>query len=206
MKYPKLRELKEAITALFKGPYTTKFPKVPYTAPESYRGAPKYSEEKCVGCRACEYACPADAIETIDKVDKGKGIGIRKLIVHYDICQFCGTCERVCITEEGTKLSNEYDLATTDKTQAKDEVEKELVVCEVCGEVIGCKDHLLWLADRLGPLVYTNPTLLLAAKENLSLYKPTRSKQKEVPLTRADYLRILCPKCKREIFITEEWK
>lgn len=206
MRYPKLRELKEAIITLFRPPYTTKFPKVPYKAPPSYRGAPRYDEKKCIGCKACYYACPADAIETIDEIDKEKGKGRRRFTVHYDICQFCGTCERVCINKGGISLSNEYNLATTDRMRIKEEIEKELLACEACCEVVGCKEHLLWLVEKLGPLAYTNPTLLLAMKENLGLYKPTRFKEKETPFRREDYMRILCPACKRKIFITEEWK
>ena len=41
MKKPKLRELKEAVTALIRGPYTDKFPKTPAVIPERFRGKPK---------------------------------------------------------------------------------------------------------------------------------------------------------------------
>ncbi len=37
---PKLRELKEAVTALIMGPYTSKFPKVMPVMPEHFRGTP----------------------------------------------------------------------------------------------------------------------------------------------------------------------
>ncbi|GAJ10677.1 unnamed protein product, partial [marine sediment metagenome] len=66
MKYPKLRELKEAITALIKGPYTTKFPKIPAPAAPAYRGKPEFSQEECVVCGACANVCPAKAIEIVE--------------------------------------------------------------------------------------------------------------------------------------------
>ena len=62
MKKPKLRELKEAITALVKGPYTSKFPKVAPTVPEHFRGTPTYVPDECVGCGSCGQVCPAGAI------------------------------------------------------------------------------------------------------------------------------------------------
>ncbi|KAF5434557.1 hydrogenase-4 component H [Candidatus Methanophagaceae archaeon] len=37
MKYPKLRELVEAIKAVLKGPYTSKFPKKPYVPHPNFR-------------------------------------------------------------------------------------------------------------------------------------------------------------------------
>ena len=67
MRKPKLRELKEAVTALVKGPYTSKFPKVAPTVPEHFRGTPTYVEEDCVGCGSCAQVCPAGAIEIVDE-------------------------------------------------------------------------------------------------------------------------------------------
>jgi len=206
MKLPSLfqfRILKEALTALFTGPYTTKFPYQPYTAPEAYRGAPEYSEEGCVGCKACVEACPALAIEYKDKVDKGKKTGKRTLTLDYATCQFCGTCERVCITEEGIKLSNKYDLAVLDKKDAVIETEKELALCELCGEIITTKAHLQWLVKKLGALAFTNPNLVLANQEQISaLQKKLPPEEKEI--TRADQMRLLCPKCRRKVFLKEE--
>ena len=44
MKKPKLRELKEAVTALWKGPYTIDFPRSPSPVAAEYRGKPEYQE------------------------------------------------------------------------------------------------------------------------------------------------------------------
>ena len=62
MKWPKLRELKEAIKALIVGPYTSSFPKEPFHPHPNFRGQPKFNQDKCVGCLACEEVCPVGAI------------------------------------------------------------------------------------------------------------------------------------------------
>ena len=69
---PKLRELKEAIKALIIGPYTSKFPKEPHKPHPNFRGQPKFNDQKCVGCLACEEVCPVAAIAHKDKIDGEK--------------------------------------------------------------------------------------------------------------------------------------
>ena len=69
MKYPKLRELKEAIIALVKGPYSSDFPRKPHHPAKRFRGKPEYSNEGCIACTACSLVCPARAIEFRDVVD-----------------------------------------------------------------------------------------------------------------------------------------
>jgi len=70
MKLPKARELVEAVKALVKGPYTSKFPAKPHVPYPSFRGQPKYDPDKCVGCLACEQVCPAEAIGHRDETGR----------------------------------------------------------------------------------------------------------------------------------------
>lgn len=202
MRYPKLRELREAIKAVIKGPYTTKFPFAPHTPAEKFRGKPVPDDEWCVGCGACVEVCPSGAIELIDE----PSTATRRIIWHYDDCIFCGQCEAICITEKGVRLSNEYDLAVFDRGSLFSEQKKELIICEKCGQVIGTKKHLLWLARKLGPLAYSNFPLILTAQRELEIAKeiplePLPAK----PVTRSDIFRILCPKCRRQSLLFDQY-
>jgi hydrogenase-4 component H len=179
MRAPKLRELGEAIRAVVTGPYTIRFPKRP-------------SEKQCVGCGACKEVCPARAIELVDDRATRK----RTLTLHVDNCIFCGQCELYCITEKGITLTKKYDLATLNRDELREEVEKTLLLCELCGAVIGTEDHVRWLARRLGPSAYTNPTVMLVSQRELGLVDAAPSPSPETPL-RADRIKILCPGCRR---------
>ena len=200
MRLPSLlqfRILKEAFKALFTGPYTSKFPFQPHVPPERFRGKPEYDEKECVGCGACAEVCPP---QCIDMVDEEK----RKFTLHLDSCIFCGQCQANCITEKGITLTKEYDLALFDRSKAIEEVEKELLRCEFCNCVIGAVDHIRWLAKKLGPLAYSNPTLMLTSLRELT--PPPSEKiapRPEGPISRSDHIRILCSRCRREVTLTE---
>lgn len=204
MKLPSLfqfRVLKEVARAIVKGPYTTKFPFKPYKPIERFRGKPEFNENECVGCGACAEVCPVGCIELVDKVSGNSGS--RELIQHYDECIYCGECETNCITEEkGIKLTNEYDLALFDRKQAYISIKKELVICEHCGGIIGAKDHLSFLANKLGPLAYGNFPLILTAQKELKLAKEEVPSKAPATLRRPDTFRILCPKCRREVLLS----
>jgi hydrogenase-4 component H len=201
MRTPKLRELKEAITSLVRRPYTLNYPKAPSIPPATFRGKPLYNDKECIGCAACFHVCPAEAIEMKETVNGNSGK--RKFILHYDHCVFCGQCHRYCTTDIGVVLTNEYDMATYDRTEAKTEFEKDLLICEHCGTVIGTVDHIRWVARRLGAKVYTNMGLALSLYKDLSRF-PEPASGAEVPLTRSDRLRFLCPKCRRELVLLEQ--
>ncbi|MFC1683199.1 4Fe-4S dicluster domain-containing protein [Candidatus Zixiibacteriota bacterium] len=203
MKKPKLRELKEAVTALIKGPYTDKFPKAPATVMETYRGKPEYHEDDCVVCGACGEVCPVSAIDMVDE-RREDGTAVRRMVLHYDICIMCGQCQRACITKKGIILSNEFDLALFDHNQALETVEDELLTCEVCGEFITTRKHSLWIADKLGPIGYSNPNLILVSHQDKGLVDET-GQRPERPLKRNDNMRLLCPGCRRSLIQTDEW-
>ena len=93
-------------------------------------------------------------------------------------------------------MTNEYIEVGFKPEDFEERVEKELLLCEVCGERIAPVDQLRWLVRRLGPLTFTNPTLMLMAGRDLSVVgEPVRTEGMKVG--RADRLRIQCPKCRR---------
>ncbi len=192
MKYPKLRELREAIKAIIKGPYTSRFPKVPHEPFEAFRGRPKFKEDDCVGCTACAQVCPARAIDWQDDIKRKKRI----LTVRWDICIFCGQCEANCLSVTGIKLSRDFDLATAKRKELFQTIEKSLVACECCGEVIAPHDQLIWVANKIRPLIFSNASLMLYYLQNKSLSDKEISRINE-PALRSDRMLILCSKCRR---------
>lgn len=194
MRYPKLRELKEAIKALIKGPYTSKFPYEPHKPYERFRGKTLYHEADCIGCGACFQVCPAKAIDMQDIGNK------RILTVRWDFCIYCGLCQANCLTGKGIMLSNEFDISTTEKREdLKDRIEKEFVTCSCCGENIVPRDQILWVARKLGPLIFSNASLMLFYLRNLDLALKDLSALKDnLELKRADRIKVLCPRCRRE--------
>ncbi len=79
----------------------------------------------------------------------------------------------------------------------------ELQMCEKCGAVIGTKKHLAWLYEKLGPLAYSNPSVLFAKSGELSLEGPDIEHKAvtEKSAQTSDFMRVLCPKCKCELNI-----
>lgn len=203
MRYPKLRELKEAITALIKGPYTSPFPRQPHIPPKRFRGKPEYSNDGCIACGACELICPARAIECRDTVTAGKAV--RRMVLHLDECHYCGQCSALCTTHDetppGIRHTLEFDLAgfnRADMISATDE--KELVVCEICGGIITSRAHLEWTARKLGPLAFSNPTLFIEAMKGLGFAEEVSLPARDYML-RSDRIKVLCAKCRRKATI-----
>ncbi|MFH1221224.1 MAG: 4Fe-4S dicluster domain-containing protein [Candidatus Eisenbacteria bacterium] len=189
------RILKEAFTALFTGPYTHPFPRKPSEPQKRFRGKAKYDEEGCVGCGACAMVCPADDIQVEDDPKTRK----RTITLRYDKCIQCGQCEANCITKKGIKLTTDYDTVYFNREDAKTGLEKELVMCEMCGDVVGAAEHIRWVADRLGPLAYSNPTLILSALKDSKLLADVPPREEHLEPDRQDVIRILCPKCRRQV-------
>jgi len=204
VKLSKIREIIEAVKALIKGPYTSKFPKVPHVPYPSFRGKPKFDEKKCVGCLGCEEVCPVGAIAHKDTLPES-GEAKRTMIHYLDTCIFCGECEAACINDhEGIKLSNEWELSFFDrKTESEETIEKELQLCEICADAIATKDHLKWISEKIGELTYSSPTLYLSRLTSLGIIDANIiSALKDN--ARSDRVKILCARCRRETTLTTE--
>lgn len=207
MKYPKLREVAEAVKAVVRGPYTSKFPAEPHVPHPNFRGQPVYDPKNCIGCLACVEACPAHAL-AFDDVLEGAGAPKRVMIHYTDSCIFCGVCVDACVRETGQKgivQTNDWNLAYFDRSRAFETIEMELQLCELCGVIIGTRNHLLWLAERLGEMSYSNPTLYLSRLKKLGLADDNLHDFVE-DRGRADRVKILCAECRRKTAIYPEKK
>ncbi len=200
MKYPKLRELKEAVSSLFSSPYTTKFPEEEHIPFEGFRGKPVVNDEKCVGCLTCSNVCPSYAIKVEDDREKG----IRYITRDYGKCIFCGQCQRYCITGEGVILSDKiYDLAGYERNSIVEKQEKELLICENCNAIITTKEHMWYLHKKLGPKAYSSLLNLEALNENLRLADKEDIKTEiKDSMQRKDSFKVLCPNCLHQVLLS----
>jgi hydrogenase-4 component H len=151
-----------------------------------------------MGCAACAQVCPSGAIEFKDRVISGKAR--RTLIIHWDICIFCGNCQANCPTAKGIILSREFDFATTENRETlSQEIEKEITLCEGCEEMVLPQDQIHWVEKRLGPLCFSNTSLILIYLRSLVLgLKGEFLPKEEREFLRSDRMKILCPRCRRE--------
>lgn len=204
MRKPKLRELKYAIEALIKGPYTSKFPKAPAVVPEHFRGVPTYVPDDCVGCGACGQVCPAGAITIVDEYREDKKRMVRRIERNWGNCIMCSQCFVYCITKKGIVLDKDFDKSTTDPADFVDTHDKELLMCENCGKPITTLDHVRWCSEKLGELAYANQTFMVARHKALELTKDTAPRTGR-PLDRGDFIRALCPDCRASYILSDEW-
>lgn len=203
MKWPKVRELREAIHAVIAGPYTSAFPAAPHTPPANFRGQPRFDPDKCLGCLACEAVCPANAIAHEDVLEGG-GAPERVMIHYTDTCIFCGECEAHCIANhEGIRLTNEWELSFFDRKRAFESIALPLACCERCGAAIATAQHLHWIASRLGELSYSSPTLYLSQLRELGLVDGNGCGHVKEGW-RPDRFKVLCAHCRRETTLDQE--
>ena len=199
MKYPKLRELKEAVVSLLTPAYTTKYPGNEHIPFEKFRGKPVVDDENCVGCETCANVCPPQAITFADDPVKK----IRTIKRDYGKCIFCGQCQEHCITGKGVILSDKiFDIATIDRSQVVEYQEKELLICRNCNAIITTKEHLRFLHHKLGPKAFSSILDLNMLNEKLKI---AEDNDIEVDirdeLKRKDMFNILCPNCLRLVLI-----
>lgn len=199
MKYPKIRELKEAVISLVSPAYTSKFPAETHVPFENFRGKPVVDDKNCVGCETCANVCPPGAITFRDDGEKG----IRTITRDYCKCIFCGQCQEHCITQKGVKLSDKiFDLAVFERSNNIEYQEKELLVCENCHAVITTKEHLQFMHRKLGPRAFASILNLNILNQKLRLAEGQDiSVDVQDELKRKDMFNVICPNCLRLVLV-----
>jgi len=196
MRYPKLREIGEAVISLVTPAYTTSFPSKEHIPADKFRGKPVVNEKKCVGCMSCANVCPPHAITVSDDPSKG----IRTIVRDYGKCLFCGQCEAYCITGEGVVLSNKiYEMAVFDRSNVVEEQTRELVMCSHCGSVITTKDHIQFLFNKLGTKGYSSTLSLNIMNQSLIPSPESVEVGIQDDLKRKDMFNTICPNCQRNV-------
>jgi hydrogenase-4 component H len=199
MKYPKIRELKEAVISLVTPAYTTSFPHKPHTPFKNYRGKPEVDDNHCVGCETCANVCPSNAITIEDDRKTGQRIITRD----FGKCIFCGMCQQHCITGKGVVLSDQiFDLAVFDRGKVVEKQEKKLVICKNCQAIITTDEHIKYMHDKLGPKAFASTLNLNLLNEKLELAKKEDTEVEiQDGLKRKDMFNIICPNCMRSVLI-----
>ncbi len=95
---------------LFRNSVTLEYPEVHPFLNHYFRG--RHVLEGCRGCGLCKRVCPSDAI----MIEKNDNNYLNKYVIDYSKCIFCGNCMFYCPTHS-MKMSNDYELAKTNKSQ-----------------------------------------------------------------------------------------
>jgi hydrogenase-4 component H len=199
MKYPKIRELKEAVVSLLSPAYTSSFPKKPHTPYENFRGKPEVDDKNCVGCETCANVCPSQAITIEDDREAGRRVITR----NFGKCIFCGMCQQHCITGKGVVLSDKiFDLAVFERDKIIERQEKTLVTCKNCNAIITTDEHIQYLHSKLGPKAFASILNLNLLNQKLQL-APREETEVDIRdgLKRKDMFNIICPNCMRSVLI-----
>jgi formate hydrogenlyase subunit 6/NADH:ubiquinone oxidoreductase subunit I len=97
------------LASLFKKPATIGYPFKSFKMPDHFRGQPKFSSEKCTGCRLCIRDCPSQAI----KITK---IADRQFEASIDLgkCVYCAQCADTC-PRKVIEITTDFELAQLER-------------------------------------------------------------------------------------------
>lgn len=104
--------LQDVLHALWRGPFTQKYPAEKLPTPERLRGQLFFDPTNCTGCCLCIKECPANALELITLDRKEKRFVMR---YHLDRCTYCAECVKNCRFDCLEMSSDAWELAATSK-------------------------------------------------------------------------------------------
>ncbi len=146
-------KLKEALICLKNLRVTLPYPAEPAPPPEGFRGRLEVDIDKCIGCGACANACPPRLISVIE-LD-----GRRIIEFALGKCTYCARCAEVC-PEQAISMSQEFELATENKSDLNITVELIMVRCEQCGRAFTTRRIVDKLSAQLPEEVEIEPAAL----------------------------------------------
>jgi len=129
-------------TALKTGVVTKVYPFVASPVPPGFRGRPRIDVNTCIGCGACSSVCPPNAIK-VEELN-----GRRRISVFVGRCIFCARCEEICPVK-AIKATDEYELASSDKSDLYQIVELRMVSCRICGRPFATERELRRISEEL---------------------------------------------------------
>lgn len=147
--YTLLVGLRVTFIHLFKPSVTLKYPYEKDTLPERSRMKLEMNWADCIGCKACERACPVECIHidttkaapeddlTATKNGTARKLLVTSFVIDHSECMYCGLCvppcPEDCITMTPNYEFGKYDRSLlieqfapfTDEDRAKREAEEE---------------------------------------------------------------------------------
>jgi hydrogenase-4 component H len=134
-------KLRQILAVIRPGVVTFNYPFEPRTAPEGYRGAPRWDHHKCVGCGGCADHCSARAIMVRDVCQE-----LRILLYDASRCTYCGRCAEIC-PEDAITMTGRFEQATDNREDLTERLEIYMMTCGRCGrcfdmEITGALDRL----------------------------------------------------------------
>jgi formate hydrogenlyase subunit 6/NADH:ubiquinone oxidoreductase subunit I len=101
------------LDSVMKKPATVRYPFVPVSMPDKFRGKILFHAEKCIGCKLCMRDCPSAAIEI-------RKVGEKQFEADIDCgkCIYCAQCVETC-PKKALEATGDFELAQIDRAKLR---------------------------------------------------------------------------------------